>query len=110
MIGSIVTVIVSCVASNIMVFLLFPQERKSKIIENEAKQSEEWRKLYNEEREERSRLNTKIDDLYVQVNLLRNEIADKSDEVSKLSTENAQLKVLKCTKPGCPNRQPPSNY
>lgn len=94
--------------------LFFPQERKSKILSNEARQSEEWKKLYDEERaareEERNRLESKIDKLYDQISHQRDCKAELSKENATLQVENTRLCLFKCEIPKCPNRQPPTGY
>ena len=45
---TIITALATCIAGNLAMFFFFPQERKAKNLENEAKQSEEWKKLYSD--------------------------------------------------------------
>lgn len=101
--------------------LFFPQTRKEKNLQNEAKQAEEWKKLYDEERkardedqkdweQERTRLDAKIDDLYVQINRHRDEKAEIIKRNTKLEVENTRLTMLKCEVVNCLNRKPPTGY
>ena len=101
--------------------LFFPQTRKEKNLQNEAKQAEEWKKLYDEERDaraedrkdwegERARLNAKIDDLYVQISHHRDEKAEIIKQNTKLEVENTRLTMLKCEVVNCLNRKPPTGY
>lgn len=117
MFENIVLTLVGMVCGNITMFLLLPQKRQSEnlknetqSIENEAKQSDEWYKLYEEERNENKELNKKIDSLY-------EELAKERDAKNQLYIQNTELKVdntrltmLKCEVPSCMNRKPPTGY
>ena len=117
----VLTALVSLVTGAGSILLFFPQIRKSKIIENEAKQSEEWRKLYDEERKmhfeerkeweiERDKLNTKIDDLYNAITKHRDEKARIIKSNTSLEVENTRLCLLKCEVVNCDKRKPPTGY
>ena len=110
MLETIITAIVCCITGNIMMFLLFPQERKAKNLENEAKQSEEWKKLYEEAHDESREKDEKIDFLYKEIARHRDEKAQKAVKIAELEVENAKLKLLKCEVPSCLNRKPPTGY
>lgn len=110
MIETIITAIVGCITGNIMMFLLLPQERKAKNLENEAKQSEEWKKLYKEAHDELRVKDEKIDTLYQEITRHRDEKAQKAVTIAELEVENAKLKLLKCEVPSCLNRKPPTGY
>lgn len=113
--------IIGALAGSLSTFAFFPQVRKSKILENEAKQSEEWKKLYDEERrmreadlkawsEERSHLHEKIDGLYDQIKQHRDEKAEMAKKNAELEVTNTRLTMLKCEVVNCPNRKPPTGY
>lgn len=121
MIEIILTSVVSVLTGAGSMLLFFPQMRKSKILENEAKQSEEWKKLYDEERnlreldrkrwdEERNQLDTKIDSLYDSITHHRDDKAALNKNNAKLEVENMRLCMLKCEVVNCPNRKPPTGY
>lgn len=121
MIEIIVTAVVSLITGAGSMLLFFPQVRKSKIIENEAKQSEEWKKLYDEERKmaaeerkewesERCRLNGKIDELYIQITKHRDEKAAITKSNTELEVEVTRLRMLKCEVVNCLKRKPPTGY
>lgn len=117
MLEYVVTTIVGMVCGNITAFLFFPQKRKSETlkneaqnIENESKQSDEWNKLYQVELEENKELNKKIDSLYAEIARHRDENTQLRIEMTEIMVENTRLKVLKCEKPACSNRQPPTGY
>jgi gas vesicle protein len=110
MIVTIITGIIGCVCGNIAVFLFLPQIRKAKNIENEAKQSEEWKKLYVEAHQELSEKGKKIDCLYEEISKHRDESVKNGVEKAKLEVEITKLTLLKCTRPNCSNRQPPTGF
>jgi hypothetical protein len=107
---TIITALATCIAGNLAMFFFFPQERKAKNLENEAKQSEEWKKLYEETHEELQSRDTKIDELYAEISRHRDEKAKQAIRITELEVENTKLKLLKCEVPSCPNRQPPTGY
>ena len=78
-------------------------------------------KLYQEERnellaahKERDEIvaakDAKIDTLYEQISQQRDCKANLSKENAALQVENTRLCLLKCEKPNCPHRQPPTGY
>lgn len=121
MLELIVTGIVSLFTGAGAMILFWPQERKSKMLANEARQSEEWKKLYEEERNmreedrkewegERTRLEEKIDSLYDSISHQRDCKAELSKENAKLQVDNTRLCMLKCEVPNCAHRKPPTGY
>lgn len=82
-------------------------EIAAKEVENNKKVAEEWQHLAEGKQVRIDHLedtvekkDEKIDELYTEIGELR-ALADK------LSTENAVLKIYKCIKIGCADRQPP---
>jgi C4-dicarboxylate-specific signal transduction histidine kinase len=114
MIDNIIAAIIGLFAGNVAMFLFFPQMRKTKVLENEAKQSEEWRKLYEETHEELKQrtqaYETKIEQLYEEVTQHRDTKAQLRQTNTELEVENTKLCLLKCELPKCPNRKPPTGY
>lgn len=121
MIEVVLSSVVSLVLGIGSTVLFFPQTRREKNLQNEAKQAEEWRKLYEEERkardedqkdwhDERNRLDAKIDDLYIQINHHRDEKATIIKRNTTLEVENTRLSMLKCEVVNCPNRKPPTGF
>lgn len=107
----IVTAIVSgLLAGGLTPFLFFRQERNSKDIENEAKQSEEWKKLYEETKEELKERDAKIDALYAQIHEQRDTEADMAKHITEVEVENTKCKMMMCEVPSCPNRRPQTGY
>ncbi len=84
------------------------QTRRLKEIENEAKQSDEWRKLYEEMKAEAKERDRKIDVLYEEISKHRDAKADLRKELATLETEVAKMRFLKCEKLYCSDRVPPT--
>ncbi len=121
MIETIIASVVSLITGAGATVLFFPQIRKSKNLENESRQSEEWAKLYQEERnellstqKERDRIiaekDAKIEALYAKISEQRDCKAELSKENTALQVENVKLCLLKCEVPNCPQRKPPTGY
>ena len=55
-------------------------------------------------------LNQKIDSLYEAITTYRDENTKIRIENTELKVENTKLELLKCNKPSCPHRQPPTGY
>lgn len=64
-------------------------------------------KLYEEKVKHEDELNEKIDSLYVQLNLQRDELARLKKEMTELTVKFQYAESQKCTVYGCPNRQLP---
>lgn len=121
MIGGIVSTILLPLLG---VFLFYGQKKRkeeaeAKKAEAAAKKSEtdnitayaaEWKKNYEEEKATVSRLNDKIDQLYVEKENDRTRIRELMEKNTKLELEKLKLEVTKCLKRGCKDREPPSDY
>lgn len=101
--------------------LYIKQERKSKDLDNEAKQSEEWRKLYEEERgcclqarkdydETIKEKDAKIDELFAEISNQRNQKVELHNRIAEMTVELTKLRMLKCEAVNCVNRKPPTGY
>ncbi|NDV63910.1 hypothetical protein [Bacteroides sp. 224] len=108
--GTVIATVVGLIGGNITAFMFFPQMRKTKNIENEAKQSEEWKKLYDETKSEIKELNEKIDSLYSKIEEHRDEKVELHKEIKKLVVDNTRLAILKCEVPACLKRTPPTGF
>ena len=114
MIGGVVSTILLPLLG---VFLFYGQKKRKE--EAEAKKAEadnitayaaEWKKNYDEEKATVSRLNDKIDQLYVEKENDRSRIRELMEKNTKLELDNLRLEVTKCLKRGCKDREPPSDY
>lgn len=84
------------------------QTRQLKEIENEAKQSEEWRKLYEEMKKEVAERERKIDNLYCEISRHRDEKVEMRKEMTRLEVKVVKLEYAKCESSYCPDRVPPT--
>lgn len=109
------TTIITCVVGAIAgggltsVFLL-PQTKSSKNIENESKQSEEWKKLYHEAKATIDVKDEKIESLFAEIRNQMTESLQRQKENAELSVENTRLCILKCERPACQQRTPPTGF
>ena len=110
MIETIITAILGVIAGNVSMFVFFRQERKAKILDNTAKESEEWKKLYECVHDELRERDSKIDTLYEQISEWRDKYNNLASEKAQLEINNAKMCLLKCEVPSCPNRKPSTGY
>ena len=87
--------------------LYWKQDKRAKVLENEAKQSDEWRKLYERSDQDSRDKDAKIDAMYAEKKELRQELDRKSEEITELKLKNKELEYQKCQKFECPRRLPP---
>ncbi|MEG1289565.1 MAG: hypothetical protein RSE25_04940 [Bacteroidales bacterium] len=81
----------------------YKENKRAKQLENEATASSQWRELYEKSEIKCDAKDLKIDSLYKENGLLR-------DNNNDLTTQNAILKLQKCEIKGCEKRQPPRGY
>ena len=117
MLEAILTGIIGVIAGNASMFLFFRQERRSKTLDNdskehdnEAKESEEWKKFYECVHDELREKDQKIDTLYVQISDWRDKYNALASDKAQLEVNNAKMCLLKCEVPSCPNRKPSTGY
>ena len=107
--------IISAVVSLVGAFggatlLFYRQNKVSKELDNEAKQSDEWRKLYEMEKDEVNDLNKKIDTLYDEIRKHRDEKNTMAKRITELEIDNTKSQIYRCEVAGCARRQPPTGY
>lgn len=115
---TIISSLVSSVALPLLGVFLFYDSKKRKAnaeakraeAETESLRAAEWRKLYEELKEECQRLNAKIDQLYQEKETDRQRIRELQEKATALALENQSLKIKECQVKGCKNRIPPSDY
>lgn len=98
LLSSIVTAILT--GGGITAFLYRKENKRAKQLENETTASSQWRELYERAEARADALSVKVDELYKKLSFLR-------DENNGLTTQNAVLKILKCKRIECSDRQPP---
>ena len=98
--------------------LYFRQNKRSKDVENELKEADEWKKLYQEKAEKSNAKDAKIDELRRHINALQQDkIAliekstqqqlEKDKEIAKLQLLLFEEKYYRCEVAGCGKRKPP---
>lgn len=81
--------------------------KENKRIENEKSLSDGWKELAEGKQARISTLEDTVDRKDEKIDALYGEIAELRNIIDHLRTENAVLKVYKCVKVGCIERQPP---
>lgn len=109
--SNIVTVLVTACVTWAGSFLFYRQRRDSLDIENESKQSDEWRKLYLESQEDSRKKDEKIDELRKEMVQLRKDHAKEMDELRKrmitLERREQLNSIYRCEIMDCPRRPRP---
>lgn len=110
-----VTIIVSAICSIIGALggggiMYYKQTRRLKEAEVEAKQSDEWKKLYEKSDAEASEKNKKIDELYAERQGMYNKLIEKDSIIARKDIEIERLKFTRCFVNGCKRRRPPREY
>ena len=97
--------------------LMYKQNKRRAVLENEAFEGEEWKKLYEEEKErvlyweqKYAELQCKRDELEDLFNKHRDEKAQLRIQLMDEKVRCEQLDRMKCEVRGCTNRRPPSEF
>lgn len=90
--------------------LFWKQDKRAKEIENEAHQSDEWRKLYERSEQDSRDKSDKIDSLYDEKKELRERFETLMAECAELKIQNKELEYQKCQRFECLKRCPPRFY
>lgn len=98
--GNILSMLITGIATWGGTFLFYRQEKKSRDIDNESKQSDEWRKLYLDSQEDSRSKDKKIDEL-------RKEMAEMRKQINKLEHDVSLNTIYRCMVMGCDKRNPP---
>lgn len=100
--SNIIIAIISAVLSGggVATLLMLKENKQSKRVDNDLKFSEGLQERIKHLEEQLEKKDEKIETLYSEKDELRN-------DNDRLSTENAVLRVYKCVKVGCIEREPP---
>lgn len=97
--------------------LMYKQNKQKAVLENEAFEGEEWKKLYEEEKnrvlyweQKYDELQNKRDEIEELLNKHRDEKAQLRVQLMDEKVKNEQLDRMKCEVRGCANRRPPSEF
>ena len=101
------SIIMTLITSGAFTAIYLLGERKtSAVLDNVGKSIDQWKLIVEEYKREKEamqadidRKDKKIDSLYTQIGILK-------DDKDKLSSKVAYLSVVKCSEVGCINRQP----
>lgn len=109
------TIIVSAVCSIIGALggggiIYYRQTKHMKEAEVDAKQSEEWRKLFEQSDEDSRKKDKKIDGLYEERQNLYNKLLEKDRIIARRDIDLERLNFARCYVNGCKRRQPPRDY
>ncbi len=102
------SIIMTLITSSAFTAIYLLGERKtSAVLDNVGKSIDQWKLIVEEYKREKEamqadidRKDKKIDSLYTQIGILK-------DDKDKLSSKVAYLSVVKCSELGCIKRQPP---
>lgn len=78
----------------------FKENKRKKQLDNDGTASSQWQELYERAEAKIEAQSTKIEALFKMNNELR-------DQNNNLTTENAVLKIIKCKRISCEDREPP---
>lgn len=100
--NNVIIALITAVLSGggVATILMLKENKQSKRVDNDLKFSEGLQARNKHLEEQLDKKDEKIEALYAEKDELRN-------ECDRLSTENAVLKVYKCVKVGCVDREPP---
>lgn len=90
--------------------LYFRQNRRLKETEVEAKQSEEWKKLYETSDKDSREKDLKIDALYAERQRLLERLIERERVISQKDIEIERLSFARCDVNECRKRKPPRRY
>ncbi|WP_418981686.1 hypothetical protein [Alistipes sp.] len=100
--STILTALVSALLSGggIAGVVFFRENKRARQLQNENTASAQWRELYDKAEAKVESQGLKIESLYKENKHLR-------DQNNDLTTQNAVLKIWKCKRIGCTDREPP---
>lgn len=90
--------------------LYYRQTRKIKEIEAEAKQSAEWKKLFDQSDEDSREKDKKIDALYEERQQLYKQLIERDKTIAQKDIQIERLRFMRCFINGCRKRQPKREY
>lgn len=86
------------------------QTRRMKEAEVEAKQSDEWKKLYEKSDDDSREKDKKIDALYDERQQMYNQLIERDRTIAYKDIQIERLKIARCDINGCRRRRPPREY
>ena len=86
---------------------LLGDKKTSAVLDNVGKSIDQWKLIVEEYKREKEAMQADIDRKDKKIDSLYNQIGLLKDDKDKLSSKVAYLSVVKCTEVGCIKRQPP---
>lgn len=86
---------------------LLGDRKTSAVLDNVSKSIDQWKLIVEEYKREKEAMQADIDRKDKKIDSLYNQIGLLKDDKDKLSSKVAYLSVVKCTEVGCLKRQPP---
>lgn len=90
----------------VTVFML-GDKKTSAVLDNVGKSIDQWKLIVEEYKREKEAMQADIDRKDKKIDSLYNQIGILKDDKDKLSSKVAYLTVVKCTEVGCIKREPP---
>lgn len=101
-------IIMTFIASGALVTIFMLGDKKtSAVLDNVGKSIDQWKLIVEEYKREKEAMQADIDRKDKKIDGLYNQIGILKDDKDKLSSKVAYLTVVKCTEIGCIKRQPP---
>lgn len=86
---------------------LLGDKKTSAVLDNVGKSIDQWKLIVEEYKREKEAMQADIDRKDKKIDSLYNQIGILKDDKDKLSSKVAYLTVVKCTEVGCIKREPP---
>lgn len=105
------TIITTFLSSGVFLGLFLITERKtSAAMKNTQSQSAEWQKLYEEEKADNDKKDTKIAELIHEKDQLREERDSALNDKARCLISASKLDILRCDCLECKDRRPPLDF
>ena len=102
------SIIMTLITSGAFTAIYLLGERKtSAVLDNVGKSIDQWKLIVEEYKREKEAMQADIDRKDKKIDSLYNQIGILKDDKDKLSSKVAYLSVVKCSEVGCIKRQPP---
>lgn len=102
------SIIMTLITSGAFTAIYLLGDRKtSAVLDNVGKSIDQWKLIVEEYKREKEAMQADIDRKDKKIDSLYNQIGLLKDDKDKLSSKVAYLSVVKCTEVGCLKRQPP---
>lgn len=90
--------------------IYYRQTRRMKEADVDAKQSEEWKKLYEKLDADSRAKDQKIDTLLAERQQMHNQLVERDRTIAIKEIQIERLKFARCDTTGCRRRRPPREY